>query len=93
MQTFSGLAILSVLWIVLGFTLAFGPTYGSIIGSLDFAFLNNVPIDGPLPYAPKVPGIGFVAFNMMVAVITPLLITGILKNMLRFWQASLRRSL
>ncbi len=76
MQTFSGLAILSVLWVVLGFTLAFGPSYGSIIGNLDFAVLNNVPIDGPLAYAPKVPGIGFVAFNMMVAVITPLLITG-----------------
>lgn len=76
-QTFSGLGILSILWIVIGFTLAFGPSSNGIIGGTQYVTLNNVPINNPFQqYATSIPGIGFVAFNMMVAVITPLLITG-----------------
>jgi len=76
-QTFSGLGIISILWVVIGFTLAFGPTYGGIIGDLHYTSLENVPVNGPFPqYAKTIPAIGYVAFNMMVAVITPLLITG-----------------
>lgn len=76
-QTFSGLGIISILWVVIGFTLAFGPSYGGIIGSLHYTTLENVPVNGPFPqYAKTIPAIGYVAFNMMVAVITPLLITG-----------------
>ncbi len=76
-QTFSGLGILSILWIVIGFTLAFGPSYNGIIGGTQYTAIENVPINEPFQnYATTIPGIGFVAFNMMVAVITPLLITG-----------------
>ena len=76
-QTFSGLAILSILWIVIGFTLAFGPSSNGIIGGTQYVAIENVPINEPFQnYATSIPGIGFVAFNMMVAVITPLLITG-----------------
>jgi Amt family ammonium transporter len=76
-QTFSGLGILSILWIVIGFTLAFGPSSNWIIGGTQYVALENVPINEPFQnYATSIPGIGFVAFNMMVAVITPLLITG-----------------
>lgn len=76
-QTFSGLGILSILWIVIGFTLAFGPSFNGIIGGTQYVAMENVPINEPFQnYATSIPGIGFVAFNMMVAVITPLLITG-----------------
>jgi ammonium transporter, Amt family len=76
-QTFSGLGILSILWIVIGFTLAFGPSSNGFIGGAQYVTLDNVPINEPFQqYATSIPGIGFVAFNMMVAVITPLLITG-----------------
>lgn len=76
-QTFSGLGIMSILWIVIGFTLAFGPSVNGIIGGPQYVALENVPINQPFQqYATSIPGIGFVAFNMMVAVITPLLITG-----------------
>lgn len=76
-QTFSGLGILSILWIVIGFTLAFGPSSNGFIGGAQYVALDNVPINEPFQqYATSIPGIGFVAFNMMVAVITPLLITG-----------------
>ncbi len=76
MQTFSGLAILSTLWFVLGFTLVFGPSQGGFIGGFDWLFYNNVPFNESLDYAPTVPGVTFATYQMMFAVITPLLITG-----------------
>ena len=57
MQTFSGLAILSILWIVVGFTLVFAPSHWGIIGGLDWMIFNNVPFDKPLNYAPTIPGL------------------------------------
>ena len=76
MQTFSGLAILSTLWFVLGFTLVYGPSQGGFIGGFDWLFYNNVPFNESLDYAPTVPGVTFATYQMMFAVITPLLITG-----------------
>jgi len=83
MQCFSGLAILSILWIVIGFSLSFSVNNG-IIGGLDWIFLNNVPLDTPLFYAPNIPGISYASFQMMFAVITPLLITGAFADRMRF---------
>jgi Amt family ammonium transporter len=76
MQTFSGLAILSTLWFVLGFTLVYGPSQGGFIGGFDWLFYNNVPFNESLDYAPTIPGVTFATYQMMFAVITPLLITG-----------------
>ena len=76
MQTFSGLAILSTMWFVLGFTLVFAPSQNGFIGGLDWLFYNNVPFNDSVDYAPTVPGVTFATFQMMFAVITPLLITG-----------------
>lgn len=83
MQCFSGLAILSILWIVIGFSLSFSVNNG-IIGGLDWILLNNVPLDTPLFYAPNIPGISYASFQMMFAVITPLLITGAFADRIRF---------
>jgi Amt family ammonium transporter len=76
MQTFSGLAILSTLWFILGFTLVFAPSQGGLIGGLDWLFYNNVPFNESIDYAPTIPGVTFATYQMMFAVITPLLITG-----------------
>jgi ammonium transporter, Amt family len=76
MQTFSGLAILSTLWFVLGFTLVFSPSQGGFIGGFDWLFYNNVPFNESLDYSPTIPGVTFATYQMMFAVITPLLITG-----------------
>src|ERR671911_433617 len=84
MQTFSGLAILSVLWFLIGFTLVFSPTIGGIIGGLQWAFFNEVPIESALDYAPSIPGVTFATFQMMFAVITPLLITGAFAERVKF---------
>jgi Amt family ammonium transporter len=76
MQTFSGLAILSTLWFVIGFTLVFSPSQNGFIGGFDWLFYNNVPFNDSLDYAPTIPGVTFATYQMMFAVITPLLITG-----------------
>lgn len=83
MQCFSGLALLSILWIVIGFSLSFSVNNG-IIGGLNWMFMNNVPLDTPLFYAPNIPGISYASFQMMFAVITPLLITGAFADRMRF---------
>jgi ammonium transporter, Amt family len=84
MQTFSGLAILSILWIIIGFTLVFAPSHGGIIGGLDWMVFNNIPFDKPLNYAPTIPGVSFATYQMMFAVITPLLITGAFAERMKF---------
>jgi Amt family ammonium transporter len=83
-QTFSGLAILSILWIVVGFTLVFAPSHGGIIGGLDWMIFDNVPFDKSLSYAPTIPGVSFATYQMMFAVITPLLITGAFAERMKF---------
>jgi len=86
MQIFFGLGFLSLMWFIFGFSLAFGPDdSGGLIGNLDFVFLKNVPWDQPLEeYAPTIPGMSFVQFQMVVAVVTPLLLTGVIAERMKF---------
>lgn len=86
MQVFFGLGFLSLMWFLFGFSLSFGPDDGSgFIGNLDFAFLRNVPFDAPLEeFAPTIPGMSFVQFQMVVAVVTPLLLTGVIAERMKF---------
>jgi Amt family ammonium transporter len=86
MQTFSGLAILSTLWFIIGFTLVYASSQGGIIGGLEWFFFEGVPFNEPLDYAPTVPGVTFAAYQMMFAVITPLLITGAFAERMK-WSA------
>ncbi|MDR1297207.1 MAG: ammonium transporter [Deltaproteobacteria bacterium] len=73
-----------VMWVVLGYSLAFsGNTFG-IIGSLDNLFLNKTGLEDPSSYAPTVPSLAFVAFQMMFALITPAIITGAVAGRMKF---------
>jgi ammonium transporter, Amt family len=84
MQSFFALGLVSVLWVLVGYTLAFGPDVGGIIGGLDFAGFRGV---GPTPnadYAPTIPHLAFAMYQMMFAVITPALITGAVAERMRF---------
>lgn len=83
-QTFSGIAILSALWFIVGFTLVFAPSQGGIIGGLNWIFFVDVPINDSLDYATTIPGVTFASFEMMFAVITPLLITGAFAERLKW---------
>jgi ammonium transporter, Amt family len=86
MQTFTGLALLSVLWFVIGFTLTFAPDVNGFIGNLSWIFYNNVPFSDSISYAPTIPGITYATYQMMFAVITPLLITGAFAERMK-WSA------
>ncbi len=85
MQIFFGLALLSVMWFTVGFSLTFGPDTGDgISGNMDWRFLKGVSQKEGLHYAPTVPGVSFAMFQMMFAVITPLILTGAVAERMKF---------
>jgi len=84
MQSFVAIAIVSIQWILFGYSLAFGPDSHGIIGTLQWAGLQGV---GALPnpdYAPTVPHVAFMIYRAMFAVITPALITGAFAERIKF---------
>jgi Amt family ammonium transporter len=86
MQTMTGMALLSTLWFIVGYTLTFGVDASGIIGDLSNVFYNNVPYTDSVSLAPTIPGITFATYQMMFAVITPLLITGAFAERMK-WSA------
>ncbi len=84
MQSFIALAVITIQWVLYGYSLAFGPDIGHVIGSLKWVGLNGVGLD-PFPdYAATVPHQAFMIFQMMFAVITPALITGAFAERVKF---------
>src|SRR5947208_9580214 len=83
MHSFFILCLISVQWVLWGYTLAFGPDHDGLIGGLDWLALRGVGQD-PGPYAPTVPHEAYMVFQMMFAVITPALITGAFAERKRF---------
>jgi Amt family ammonium transporter len=83
MQSFFALGLVSILFMMFGYTLAFGPDIGSIIGGFDFAFLKGVGAE-PFANAPTIPHNVYMIFQMMFAIITPALITGAVAERMKF---------
>ncbi|MFN0074139.1 MAG: ammonium transporter [Chloroflexota bacterium] len=84
MHSFFILCLVSVQWVLWGYTLAFGPDIGGVIGGLDWLGLNGVGQEPNADYAATVPHLAFMAFQMAFAVITPALITGAFAERKRF---------
>lgn len=84
MQSFVSLGIVSIIWVLYGYTLAFGPDKWGIIGDLSWLGLRGVASAPNTDYAPTIPHQVFMAFQMMFAVITPALISGALAERFRF---------
>ena len=84
MQSVFALALVSVLWVVIGYTLAFGPDHGHLIGGLDFLGFSRVGQEINADLAPTVPHQAFAIFQMMFAIITPALITGAFAERMKF---------
>src|SRR6266508_834048 len=79
------LALISVQWVLWGYSLAFSPDTGlGIIGGLSWVGLNGVGQEPNADYAATVPHLAYMAFQMMFAVITPALITGAFAERKRF---------
>lgn len=60
-----------VLWMLVGFSLAFGEDHGGVIGGLDYLLMNGVSSSEAGPYASTIPFMAHALFQMMFAVITP----------------------
>ena len=84
MQSFIALGVISIQWVIYGYSLAFGPDIGHVIGSLKWVGLQGVGLD-PFPeYSATIPHQAFMIFQMMFAVITPALITGAFAERFKF---------
>jgi Amt family ammonium transporter len=83
MHSFIMLCMVSVIWVLWGYTLAFGPDHGGLIGGLDWLGLNGVGQE-PSDYAPTIPHLVFMMYQGMFAVITPALITGAFAERMKF---------
>ncbi|MEA2584920.1 MAG: ammonium transporter, Amt family [Thermomicrobiales bacterium] len=84
MHSFFILALISVQWALWGYTLAFGPDKGGVIGGLDWIGLRGVGAEPNPDYAATIPHSAFMIFQCMFAVITPALITGAFAERKRF---------
>jgi ammonium transporter, Amt family len=83
-QSFVAIGLISLLWVIIGYSLAFGANHwGGIIGSLNNAMLHDVN-GAPNSYAPTIPSLVYMAFQMKFAVITPALIAGAFCERMRF---------
>ncbi|HLK62753.1 MAG TPA: ammonium transporter [Bryobacteraceae bacterium] len=83
MHSFILMAVVTVLWAVVGYSLAFGGS-SSFIGDLHFAFLNNVGSAPNADYAPTIPQQTFMVYQLMFAIITPALISGAFAERMKF---------
>src|SRR3954463_5210854 len=86
MHSFFGLAIVSVVWVLVGFWLAFAPDVNGmgLLGNLSFAGFMGVGLEPSAVYAKTIPFVLFAAFQLMFAAITPALITGAFAERKRF---------
>lgn len=85
LQSFIAMGVISVLWVVVGFSLAFGESQGGFIGSPTTFFMFNNVLDGaPWAGAPTIPLVLFAVFQLKFAIITPALITGTFAERIKF---------
>jgi len=84
MQSFIIVALISIQWVLWGYSLAFGPDHGGIIGGLDWLGLNGVGADPNPDYAATIPHQTFMIYQAMFAIITPALITGAIAERAKF---------
>lgn len=83
MQSFAMMAIISVLWAICGYSLAFG-SGTSFIGNLQHLFLKGVTLDAEPAYSATIPQQTFMIYQLMFAIITPALITGAFAERMKF---------
>lgn len=85
LQSFISMAVITVLWVVVGFSLAFGESYGGIIGNPGTFFMMKGILNGkPWALAPTIPLMLFAFYQLKFAIITPALITGAFAERIKF---------
>jgi ammonium transporter, Amt family len=84
MHSFIAIALVSLQWVLFGYSLSFGPDVKGFIGDLSWAGLGKVGFAPNADYAPTIPHLLFMAYQMMFAVITPALISGAVAERMKF---------
>src|SRR5918911_265832 len=84
MQSFIIVALISIQWVLWGYSIAFGPDRGGFIGTLAWFGLRGVGLEPNPDYAATIPHQAFMVFQLMFAVITPALITGAIAERAKF---------
>jgi ammonium transporter, Amt family len=84
MHSFIALGVVTLQWVLFGYSLSFGPDIGHFIGGLDWIGLKGVGLEPNADYGATVPHQAFMIFQMMFAVITPALITGTIAERFKF---------
>ena len=85
LQSFVAMGVISVLWVVVGFSLAFGSSIGGIVGNpMDFFMFKGVLDGKPWVFASTIPFVVFAFFQLKFAVITPALVTGSMAERVNF---------
>ena len=84
MQSFIIVALITIQWVLFGYSLSFGPDIGGLIGGLEWVGLNGVGAEPNADYAATIPHQAFMIYQMMFAIITPALITGAFAERAKF---------
>jgi Amt family ammonium transporter len=84
MHSFIMVGIVTVQWVLWGYSVAFGPDVGGLFGSLAWVGLNGVGVEPNADYAATIPHMTFMVYQMMFAIITPALITGAFAERAKF---------
>ena len=84
MHSFMTIGIVGVVWVLWGYTLAFGPSLGGFVGDFAWFGLKDVSATEAGPYSDTIPHQAFVIFQAMFAIITPALITGAFAERMKF---------
>jgi Amt family ammonium transporter len=83
MQSFALMALITVMWALVGYSLCFGGS-GPVVGGFEHAFLRGVGAEPNPDYAGTIPQMTFMVYQLMFAVITPALITGATAERMKF---------
>lgn len=84
MHCITAIGLVGVVWVLWGYTLAFGPSIGGLVGNLDWFGLKGVSASEPGPYSDTIPHQAFMIFQGMFAIITPALIIGGFAERIKF---------
>ncbi len=82
--SFIVMAVISLQWVVIGYSLVFGPSIGGLIGNLNYLGFTGVGVAPNATYAPTIPHVAYAAYQMTFAIITPALISGAFVERVRF---------
>lgn len=83
-QNYAALVVISLQWIFIGYSLAFGPDINGVIGGLDWAFLKNIGMEPNVDYASTIPHLEFIVFQLMFSAITAAVISGSVAERMTF---------